>query len=272
MKKISSAILSAALVFAVSTGINANAATVDDVAAAARAMGYSEDLIQEGYNMYYSNPSAYTSEELDDIVRQIYDTGSAIVSTVPYNPNYTAPTTTTVTTTSAAENTPVTETIPPQNDLITLTMPDGSAFTRISEDDFINMSYNDKMAYLSSFTPDKQQVIINNLSPLEYRSLMKQSPADKKLEIVDSLSAVAAEMGINLTVEDISDDNLTLSARNEEGTLVGISDAKVKVENTGYDRRGLFVGILLSVSAAFGALIFVLNKCFGKDDNLLNGK
>ena len=129
------------------------------------------------------------------------------------------------------------------------------------------------MAYLSSFPQDRQQVIIDNMSPLEYRSIMKQAPTDKKLEIVDSISDVAAEMGLTVTVDELTADNLTLSARNEDGQLVGISNAKVVVEDTGYDRRWLFALIGCSLAAAVSGIIFVARNFFGKEDTAEgNGK
>ena len=58
------------------------------------------------------------------------------------------------------------------------------------------------MAYFSSFTPAQQQAIIDSLSPEEYRSLMKQTPSQQKLQIVGTLSEAAEEMGLNVTVDE----------------------------------------------------------------------
>lgn len=254
MKKISSALFSAALICSVFTGISASAATVDDIAEAARAMGYTEDQIQQGYNAYYADPSAYTPEQLDQVLDLVNSSGDTIISTVPYVPD--APVVTT--SVQASEETDA--------GLITLTAPDGSTFTRISTDDFIKLSYDEKMSYLSSFPQDKQQIIIDNMSPLEYRSIMKQAPTEKKLEIVDSISDVAEEMGLTVTVDEITADSLALSTRNSDGQLVSISNTKAVVEDTGYDRRWLFALIGCSLAAAVTGLVFVIRNFFGKDE------
>ncbi len=261
MRKISSVLITAAVISALSAGMTANAATVDEIAAAARAKGYTEDQIQQGYNAYYADPSAYTPEQLDEVLNMVENSGDVIINTVPYNPEA-APV---ITTTTASET--------PEISGITLTAPDGSEFTRISEDEFINLSYDEKMAYLSGFPQDKQKVIIDSLSPLEYRSLIKQAPTEKKLEIVDSISDVAEGMGLTVTVDEVDDDNLTLSARNNEGTLVSVSNAKVAVEDTGFDRRWLVSAIAASLSAAIVGIALVITKCFGKGESeSINGK
>ncbi len=127
------------------------------------------------------------------------------------------------------------------------------------------MSYEEKMAYISGFPQDQQQAIIDNLSPAEYKSLIKQAPSDKKMEIVHSLSGAADEMGLVVTVDEVTDDSLTVSMRNDEGTLVNRSSAGITVLDTGYDRRGIFAIIGAAILAAIGGIIFVAHKCFGKE-------
>ena len=265
-KKLITAIAAAAVCFSVSH-LTAFAATVDEVAEAARAYGLSEEDIQVGYNEYYAHPDLYPPERLDEVIAKLHESGSTIISTMPYNPDYT-PSTTTVT--AAAEEPAANETTAPSSepqqndDSITLTADDGSTFTRISVRAFISMSYDEKMAYISSFPQDKQQIIINNLSPVEYKSLIKQAPSDRKMEIVHSLSGAADEMGISLTVDEVTDDSLTISMRNDEGTLVNVSSAGASVEDTGYDRRGIFAAAAAAFLAAVAGVVFLANRCFTK--------
>ena len=245
--------------FFVSAGIfvfsmTANATTADDVAAVARSYGYSEEDIQAGYNEYYSHPEDYPSERLDRAIAKLHEAGRQIVTTGPQSSEPPV-----ITTTASAQegNEP---TVPSQNSGITLTASDGTTFTRISREEFINMSYQQKMAYISSFTPAQQQAIIDDLSPEEYRSLMKQTPAEQKIQIVGTLSEAAEEMGLNITVDEITDDSLTLAMRNDKGELVNVSTAGASVEDTGYDRRGIIAvaGILIGLSIS--ALIVLMER------------
>ena len=146
-------------------------------------------------------------------------------------------------------------------------MPDGSTFTRISKAAFIALSYDEKQAYLATFTPEQQTVIIQNLSPEEYKSMLKQLPADKKMEVIDDMKKVTDDMNLTLTVDEVSDDNVVISMKNDKGELVAVSHAKDVVENTGYDRRGIIAaaGALLLTSLA--GIYIVAKKCFGREDS-----
>ena len=124
----------------------------------------------------------------------------------------------------------------------------------------MKMSYEQKMAYVSSFTPAQQQAIIDNLSPEEYRSIMKQTPSQQKLQIVGTLSEAAEEMGLNVTVDEISDDSLTLAMRNEKGELVSVSTAGASVEDTGYDRRGLLAAAGILIGLSISAVILIMRR------------
>ena len=223
--------------------LSSGAATVDDVAAVARSYGYSEEDIQAGYNAYYENPDKYTPDILDQVIAYLHAAGNQIIATAPQEEAAPVVTTTTETVPSGE---PVETVQQPVDNGITLTASDGSTVTRISREQFISMTYDEKMSYVHSFTPAQQQAIIDDLSPEEYKSLIKQSPADQKIQIVGKLSEAAEEMGLNVTVDEITDNSLTVAMRNEKGELLNVSTAGATVEDTGYDRRGL-----LAASAAF---------------------
>ncbi|MBR6070532.1 MAG: hypothetical protein IKP78_08095 [Ruminococcus sp.] len=252
-----------------SAPIYADAATPEEAAELARQYGYSEDLIQQGWNEYYANPELYPPEVIDMYMEQLRESGHKIVTEVPYDPNATVPAAATQTSPAATTTTAAgsTQTTPAQPDVITLTMPDGSTFTRITAEAFIALSYEDKQAYLATFTPEQQKIIIENLSPEEYRSLMKQLPADKKMEVIDDMKKITDNMNLTLTVDEVSDDNVKISMKNSAGELVAVSQAKDTVENTGYDRRGIFAAAGALLLTAFAGMYLVVRKCFGREDS-----
>lgn len=234
--------------------LTAYATTADDVAAVARSYGYSEEDIQAGYNEYYANPEAYPSEILDKAIAKLHEAGQQIITTGQQVPPQAQVTTTTVA--PGGNDDPGT----PVSGGIVVTMKDGSTFTRISKEEFIAMTYDQKMEYIRSFTPEQQQAIIDNLSPEEYRSLMKQTPADQKLQIVNTLSEAANAMGINITVDEITDDSLTIAMRNDKGELVNVSTAGAKVEDTGYDRRFLFASAFSLIAVGLSSVLCILRR------------
>jgi len=249
----------------------ANATTVDDVAAVARHYGYPEETIQEGYNKYYSDPEKYDSDYCDAVIEALHEYGYNLVTT---GPQRTVTTTTAATTTVVSTKASGKQTTSPSGEkttepsegagTITLTDKNGNTFTRISREEFIKLSYEEKMNYIASFTPEQQQIIIDNLSPEEYRSLLKTAPQEKKLEAVDDIIKAADAMGVRLTVNEISDDSISLAMHNEDGELIGIAHAGDTVEDTGYDRSGLLktAALLFALSAA--AVAVLMKKCFGK--------
>lgn len=256
LKRSLTALLSSAAVAAgmLSFSLSAYATTADDVAAVARSYGYSEEDIQAGYNEYYSHPEDYPSERLDKAIAKLHEAGAQIITTGPQVPNNN----TTVTTAAAESGNTAPDS--QQSNGITLTASDGTTFIRIAKDEFIKMSYEQKMAYVSSFTPAQQQAIIDNLSPEEYRSIMKQTPSLQKLQIVGTLSEAAEEMGLNVTVDEISDDSLTLAMRNEKGELVNVSTAGASVEDTGYDRRCLLAAAGILIGLSISAVILIMRR------------
>ena len=277
----------AAAAAALAGGLTASATTVEDVMAEARKWGYPESTIQDGYNYYLRDPDSYDSDDFDLAISKIRSAGNNLITTGPQNKGgFTTTVTTTAvpaeTTTAPAVTDKTGKTVtttkpaatePPKNDpsgknsVITLTMPDGSTFTRISKEEFIKLSYEEKNAYIATFTPEQQQIIIDNLSPEEYRSLLKQLPSDQKLEVIDDLSEAVEAMGMNLTVEELTDDSLSVAMRDDSGTLIGVSNAGSLVEDTGYDRRNIFAaaGALFLISAA--AALAVIRRSFRKDGN-----
>lgn len=150
-----------------------------------------------------------------------------------------------------------------RNSPITLTMPDGKTFSRMSINDFIALSYTDKQAYIATFTPEQQQIIINNLTAEEYKSLMKQAPTDKKAEIIDNMANAMEEFGVNTTVDELTDDTIKLTFRDKDGVIIGATNVKTKVEDTGYDRRGILAVSGCLCLAAVGGLILLIRKSFG---------
>lgn len=210
-------------------------------------------------------------------IKYLRDAGKNLVTTNSQQHDKIVGTTTTTTTTSdtsQTNNSGSTSTkpntgnndTPVSSNMITLTMPDGTKFDRISKEDFIKLSYDEKMAYISSFTPDQQQVIIDNLSPEERRSILKQLPVDQKVDVVNGLSDAMKTMGLNISIEEVSDDSLELSMRNESGELVSVSNAVTLVEETGYDRRKIFAvaGALFAVSAI--GLYILMHQTFNRKE------
>lgn len=248
--------------------ITSYAATPEEAEAVARQYSIPEETIQVFWNEYYTNPELYPPERIDELIEQFKSYQGDIITNVPYDPNAQVPSITETTVTPVDNPEPDS----PDNggtvvadDSITLTMPDGTTFTRISAEKFIALSYEDKMTYLSTFPEEQQTVIINNLTPAEYKSLMKQLPMEDKLNVINNLTSISDTLGVNLTVDEITDNSISFQMKNQDGELVGVGSINDTIENTGYDRRGILAAAGAFIMAGIAGLFILVKKCFGTE-------
>lgn len=270
--------------------ICANAATPEEAAALARSMGLPESLIQAGWNKYYEDPSMYPPELIDSYMATLRSMNQDMINQLladnGYAPSTPPPAATTApqqqenssTTTAASENdTSETTTTANANssgnnqnnnssnkgDKITLTLPDGSTFDRISSKDFAAMSLDEKRAYISGLTPEQKSAFLSNMTPEDYKSLIKQLPIDNKAEIIDGMADITGQLGLTLSVDELTDDNFVLSMKDQDGKLVAQSAASDTVAATGYDRRGILALAAALAAMGIAGTAYIVNKSFG---------
>lgn len=240
-------------VLPLSGSMTASATTVDDVIAAAYAAGWPDWMVQEAVNMFAGGE--YTSEQCDMAIAQIYEyneeagkqieeqLGIAPPSQVTTQP---APAQTTAVGTGAqggavsAETTTVT-----------------TQAARPSDQTFISASLEEKKEYINSMTEEERQKFVNTMTNKERNSILKQLSASDKAALISSFMDVGKEFGINFSIDEISGDNLTISASDENGKLVNVSSMSMSVDPTGksYTIPVAVGGGMLVLSAAGMALL-----------------
>ncbi len=254
--------------------ISADCATVDDCAAVARSYGVSESAIQSAYNAYYANPDNYTSEDFDMVIQALHlygtDSDKAIkdyfgISDEPETPpQTTAPPQSEEPTQAETQNSAGNSDTEPPADNNNPENPD-SPDNNISSSDFIDMTIDQKVDYVNSLPEADRGAFIENLSTEERNSIIKQLPVDDKTELLSRFAEAGEKMGLNMTVDEISDDSVSLSIRNNDGTLVDQSSLGVIVEDTGYDYRLLF-GVVSAGILASAAGIYLIFRKILKDE------
>ncbi len=300
-KKYFAAAVSAVLFSAVSVmSIGSSAATIEDVASTARGLGFPENIVQQGINEYYADPDSYTEADLDDAISYLYQYEKELkeqlgITDTPQTPDETQPETQPETQGDTENSTltqqPSQEQTQGQTQGQSATKPNGSSDgssnnnnnnqggnsntsvsapsipNRIEPDKFINMTLDEKRDYISSLPAEQQTDFFNSLSPEELNSVVKQLPTDDKAQVMQLFIEAGEGMGVNLTVDEMSDDKISMSMRNKNGELVDVASVGVIVENTGYDYRGIFAlsgGLLL---LAVGGTWLLVRKCFGKKES-----
>ncbi|MDE5946892.1 MAG: hypothetical protein K2G63_06295 [Oscillospiraceae bacterium] len=258
------------------TALNANGATIDDCAEVARSYGVSESIIQSAYNAYYSNPDAYTPEDFETAINtlHLYGTDSDLVikqyfgiTDTPQNPDSSSVPDSNPDSVSDSDLTSDSNPDPVIGDTDN-NNSDSSSDNQsggISSSDFINMSIDDKVSYVQSLPENERAGFIENLTTEERNSIIKQLPMDNKTELLSRFVEAGEQMGLNMTVDNIDGDNISVSVRNNDGVLVDQSGLGATVEDTGYDYRMLFALVSAGIAISSAGIYFIFRKIL-KDD------
>lgn len=262
-------ISAAAVCGTVSAAPAAFAATIDDVAAVARQYGIPESAIQQGYNEYYADPDIYTSEHFDSAIAYIEAYHQDIINQLTGGSGNPQPPTEAPVQTEPATTAASTETVtkPASSGESSPQTPTGenSIPNRVPEKDFINMTLEEKQNYVASLSPEDQTAFLNSLSPDELKSVVKQLPTEEKASVLDNFAKASSSLGVNVTVDEISNDSVSISMRNNKGELVDVASLGVIVEDTGYDYRPVYLIAAAMLLAAAGGIWLVLRRFFIND-------
>lgn len=299
MKKLLSGILAAAATVCgiCASGLSSSAATIEEVAETARRYGIPETMIQQGFNEYYADPDSYDSETLDYAIIHIEEYYQEIIDRFS---DYDQPSDTTQPNTdassgnnnSADNNSTDTEGGNTTGSNIqdktessgnaasgqdTSGSPSGNEASgskneetinnnsggRISKEDFIKMTLEEKQAYVASLPEAEREEFMRTLSAEELKSIVKQLPTDDKAAIVDKFVQAGDAMGVKVTVNEITDDNVSMALRDKNGQLIDVAAVGVIVEDTGYDYTLLYTisGVCVIIAAA--GLWLIIRRSFG---------
>lgn len=239
--KKTAAVLAAAITaaFPLCGNMTASATTVGDVIAAAYAAGWPDWMVQQAINTY--SGGNYTSDQCDQAISMIYQYDEEAAKKIEEQYGIKAPT---ASTTAPSDNKDTTTTT-------TVTT------NRKSDDKFINGSLEDKKNYLNSMSDKEKQDFINSMTPSERNSVLKLLSAEDKAELLANFMDVGKEFGINFNIDELSGDNLVVSAVDENGKLVNVTSMSVTVDPTGYSYTVPVVvsGAMLLLSVGGIALI-----------------
>lgn len=212
--KRSAAALAAVIITALPmSSMTASATTVGDVIGAAYAAGWPDWMIQEAINTY--SGGNYTSEQCDKAISMIYQYDEEAAKQIEEQMGIKPPTATTTA---------------PEEEKVTTT----TTTTRKADKNFINASLEEKKEYLNSMTDKEKEQFINTLTPAERNSILKQLSAEDKAKLLANFMDVGKEFGITFNIDEISGDNLVVSAVDENGKLINVTSMSVTIDPTGY--------------------------------------
>lgn len=246
--------------------LNVNAATKEDVISVAREVGMPEDLIQHYINL--GQDIEVTSEQCDTAIAKLYEIYNVANSSIEDDFNVSmndkeddtssnSETTTDTESTSNSEDDDTTSSSTSEESSSTENSSSDTEF--ISQSEFINMTYDEKVEYVNSLDEDDRNYFMNNLSTSARNSIIKQMDIDSQTDIVDSIVDAGEAMGYSFAVDELSKDNLEISMRDSNGTLIGITKMGITIDDTGKNYFHL-IALSLLVFASMLVVVFKLAK------------
>jgi len=239
--KIKQMILAAALAagcFCFTSGIFASAVTVDDVAKKARELGAPEAQIQQGYNEWAAG--IRTQEDLDkawaELMKIEKQTNSMFESIFEDDG------TESVTDSAGSDDSAADSTAPTEKT------------ESVGTKEFVNMTLEEKIAYVNSLSAEDKDKFLKNLSPEERKSIIKQMSLSDKAEMMQGYIDFAEQMGMNMTVDNLSNENISVTIRDKEGVIIDKSSVGITIDETGISYTGLFVAATAGVVLALSGL------------------
>ena len=123
------------------------------------------------------------------------------------------------------------------------------------------MNMNEKKEYVNSLSSDEKTEFISSLSTEARNSIIKQLPTEDKVAIMQKYIDTASTMGMNVTVDELTEKDISVTVRNNDGIVVDKAEVGVVIDETGISHTKPLVsagiGILLSV-AGFGWLYWYI--------------
>ncbi|MGN0591795.1 MAG: hypothetical protein ACI4JQ_00945 [Ruminococcus sp.] len=254
------AALAAALltVLPMSHTLTASATTPDDVIAAAYAAGWPDWLVQQAVNMYAGGN--YTSAQCDAAIAQIFQYDETVAAQIEAQFGIAPPSSqTTQPAESATENTGSASGSSNENNNSAGTSS-GNNESRPSDQEFINMTLEEKKEYLNAMPEEEKQEFVNTMTNSERNSVIKQLSASDKAAIISNFMDVGKEFGITFNIDELSGDNVQISAHDENGNLVNVTSMGVTIDPTGNSYTVPIAAASGLMLLSVGGILFLIRK------------
>lgn len=249
------------LIYTGGNSLSASAYTADDVAAKARQAGWPETLIQMGYNEWSSGD--YTQEKLDMAYEKVQEynsqTKELICNYLGVDPEEIEDPEENNNSTASENNQDSgsedgnTNASPAPSPVETVTKKDGTTEPRIESSEFVEMTFEEKIDYVNQLDETSKNEFVGSLSKEEKNSMLKQMPVEDKMALMESYIDTADSMGLNVSVDSLTEENISLTIRNQEGRVVDKASVGIVVDETGISHtKPLLLSLCGILMAIFG--------------------
>ncbi len=266
------AVLAAAMLSVIPMGntLTASATTPDDVIAAAYAAGWPDWLVQQAINMYAGGD--YTSEQCDAAIAQIFQYDETVAAQIeaqfgvapPSNMTTTTPSESGGSTTGTSSGSGSSSSQDSSGTGSDIPSSSGgnstSSESRPSNQEFIDMTLEEKKAYLNSMSQEEKETFINTMTNKERNSVIKQLSASDKAAIISNFVKVGEKFGISFNIDELSGDNVQISAHDAEGNLVNVTSMSMTVDPTGHSYTVPIAAAAGLILVSVGGMIFLVRR------------
>ena len=128
---------------------------------------------------------------------------------------------------------------------------------RKSDRKFINMTAEEKKQYILSMSEEERVKFLANLTAAERKSILKQLSADDKADLMQDFAEIGKSLGMNVTVDNIGENDISYSVRDGNGDLIDSSSVGTRVDDTGWDLTVPVLGASGMIAFSAGGLVLL---------------
>ncbi|MBR7038258.1 MAG: hypothetical protein IKI21_03305 [Oscillospiraceae bacterium] len=245
MRRPLAALAAAAALLAGMAALPAHAYTAEDIAEKMREVGTPESQVQAAYNDMLSG--GYDESWYDIAYEELEQDAERFKQRLRDYYGIPAPETPDVT--------PDTPDVPAEDDA--LYAPDGAVVARVSDAEFIDMSYEAKQAYIDGLDDASKQRFLASLSDKARNSMIKSLPAADQAAFADILIDAADAVGMQMTVDQIGGGTVDYTVRDQEGVVIDRASVGIAIDETGISHTLPYAGAAAAVLASLTGLALV---------------
>lgn len=245
--------------------------SIQDVYAAMRKIGMPETMVQQAANYYAAHPDQHDAEGMtiegqygtyldwaENIVFMEKAIWNKVAQQYGVDPDkireYVAQM--------------ETETTAPAEE----TLPGGSTTATTAEEPkksdkvFINMTAEEKKAYIMAMPEEERVRFLASLTTAERNSIIKQMSTDDKADLMGQFADIGKSLGMNVTVDQIDGNDISYSVRDGEGNLIDSASIGTQVDDTGWDLTVPFVLSAAAVAGSVGGMLYLAGRMRKKEE------
>lgn len=239
-------------------GFHAAAYTLQDVIDKAHSVGVPESTIQQGINMW--DTGEYDQADIDTAWYALDDYNSTVQDKIDdlFGGGSSSPSEGTSSAVDSAGDTT-------SSSGGTVSSGSSGVTSGVTSSDFINMTLEEKIAYVNGMDPAGRQAFLDGLSNAERNSIIKQMSIKDKTDILEDYMQVADAMGMHMVVDSISEDGIGVTVRDKNGVIVDKTAMGITIDETGISHTKLLVTAAAAFTLAASGLIW-LYRCLSRKE------